>query len=1096
MAQERERLASRTPEVGQTQPVGLVSRIARRLTLLTSASTLALLLTPLVAYPADVDISGEDVVFPGAPWPDPWVIDGSLYVGRTARGSLTINGGLVSSEYGRIGGEWGNDATGEVRVIGPGAQWNVSRQLMLGLGSGPGTLTVQDGGSIGGDSSLDMFGAGGKVTVSGPGSTVNIRGMDLQAGELIIEDGGSLIARPGSINTVRDAKVTVTGQNSTLIAENGRWFIGATGTGELLVEKGGTVVAGEVFVSEGPGGYGTLRLESGGLLEAAQVSRKDLDATVIFDGGILRLTDHQSYLFERLTDVTVQGGGAVIDTNGYGVATATSFQGPGSLTKEGTGTLTLSGDNRNLLGGTIVKEGTLRIASFQSLAYAPLMINGGRLELIADTPYTVKSLSGEGGELRFSASNSSLRVEQDRTTSYAGAIGGSGGSITLAGAGTLALDGQISSGRLIVSDGGTLIVNGDNSYAGGTGVANATLIAGHDNAFGAYPITFAGSSTLTSNRDVRLENPIWLDSPFDTRLTIDSRYDMTLAGSIVEVFGPREPLRKTGSGTLTITSSNSYQSGTIIEGGRLVAADDMAFGTGPVTALSGSTLSSDREVTLANDLVLGTGAAMTLDASHDMTLSGDLSDDSGTGTMRKTGSGTLILTGGGSGFLGEIAVQEGALAVNNIFGGSVSATRGTLTGSGAIGGAVTIDTNSALEGASGRTLTMGSLSLGGTAKVALGAPNATPLFSILGDIFLDGRLVIDNGADFDFGTYALFGYDGSIGPGGGGLALASPPTGYSADSFSLTDEGGQIKLTVSASAADRFWAGGSGTWNAATLWKDDSGLLRTPFSGAIAVFGGKGGTVTVEGTQSFEAMRFEAGSYTLAKGAGGELAIDGATGGVRVNGSATATIAAPISGAGELAKAGSGTLVLTGANTYAGGTRLEGGVLSVSRDENLGADSGGLTFDGGALRTTAGFATSRDITLETTGGSIEVGGRHTLALSGTIGGTGGLSKTGRGTLALAGTNTYTGPTFVQAGTLTINGLLASPVTVASGAVLGGSGTVGGLTARSGATVAPGNSIGTLSVNGNVSFAPGATYEIEANSAGQSDRIMASGRATL
>src|SRR5690606_20391209 len=164
----------------------------------------------------------------------------------------------------------------------------------------------------------------------------------------------------------------------------------------------------------------------------------------------------------------------------------------------------------------------------------------------------------------------------------------------------------------------------------------------------------------------------------------------------------------------------------------LVAGHDWAFGTGPITALSGTTLSSDREVTLANDLVLGTGAAMTLAARHDMTLSGDLIDDGGTGSMRKTGSGALTLTGDGSGFGGGIAVQEGSLAANNTLSGKVSAAGGTLTGSGAIGGAVTIDTNGTLEGVSGRTLAMGSLSLGGTARVALGAPNATPLFSVLG----------------------------------------------------------------------------------------------------------------------------------------------------------------------------------------------------------------------------------------------------------------------------------------------------------------------------------------------------------------------------
>ncbi|MCJ2125312.1 autotransporter domain-containing protein [Methylobacterium sp. J-077] len=62
--------------------------------------------------------------------------------------------------------------------------------------------------------------------------------------------------------------------------------------------------------------------------------------------------------------------------------------------------------------------------------------------------------------------------------------------------------------------------------------------------------------------------------------------------------------------------------------------------------------------------------------------------------------------------------------------------------------------------------------------------------------------------------------------------------------------------------------------------------------------------------------------------------------------------------------------------------------------------------------------------------------------------------------------------------------------------MGGSGTVGGIQALGGAIIAPGNSIGTLSAAGPVAFAPGSTYQVEANAAGQADRIVATGTATL
>ena len=84
----------------------------------------------------------------------------------------------------------------------------------------------------------------------------------------------------------------------------------------------------------------------------------------------------------------------------------------------------------------------------------------------------------------------------------------------------------------------------------------------------------------------------------------------------------------------------------------------------------------------------------------------------------------------------------------------------------------------------------------------------------------------------------------------------------------------------------------------------------------------------------------------------------------------------------------------------------------------------------------------------------------------------------------------------QGGALYANGTIAGTVSVNAGGLLGGSGSVGGIAALSGGTVAPGNSIGTLTVAGSAAFAPGSVYRVEANAAGQADRIAAGGAATL
>ena len=113
------------------------------------------------------------------------------------------------------------------------------------------------------------------------------------------------------------------------------------------------------------------------------------------------------------------------------------------------------------------------------------------------------------------------------------------------------------------------------------------------------------------------------------------------------------------------------------------------------------------------------------------------------------------------------------------------------------------------------------------------------------------------------------------------------------------------------------------------------------------------------------------------------------------------------------------------------------------------------------------------------------------------GATGGsLVKTGGGTFTLSGANIYTGPTTVDGGTLVVNGSVVSPTTVNAGAMLEGTGQTGALTVNPGGVFAPGNSIGTMIVNGAFTLSGGAIFEVEANAAGQSDRVVVNGTVNL
>ena len=144
-----------------------------------------------------------------------------------------------------------------------------------------------------------------------------------------------------------------------------------------------------------------------------------------------------------------------------------------------------------------------------------------------------------------------------------------------------------------------------------------------------------------------------------------------------------------------------------------------------------------------------------------------------------------------------------------------------------------------------------------------------------------------------------------------------------------------------------------------------------------------------------------------------------------------------------------GTVVLSGTNTYTGGTTLIAGTLSISADSRLG--TGAVTFNGGTLQTTAAVTDTRAITLNFGGGTIDTDGQGD-AFSGVFSGTGALtvlSSTAGGVLTLSGTNTYTGATTITSGTLALTGTgsiaTSSGVTIASGGTLDISQTTAGTT---------------------------------------------------
>ena len=340
---------------------------------------------------------------------------------------------------------------------------------------------------------------------------------------------------------------------------------------------------------------------------------------------------------------------------------------------------------------------------------------------------------------------------------------------------------------------------------------------------------------------------------------------------------------------------------------------------------------------------------------------------------------------------------------------------------------------------------------------------------------------------------------GTVTLNGGGLQWASGNTtdmsariAIGAGGATFDTGGNNVSFSGALSGAGGITKAGNGTLTLAAI---------NTYTGGTAI---NGGTLAVASDATLGAagsgLAFGGGTLQLlgAFTSARSVTLNAGGGTIDTNGS-NATLSGAIGGAGGLTKAGAGTLALSGASTYGGTTNVNAGMLQAaaanafSSASTFSVGSGAVLDLNGFNQTIGGLAGSGSVTL---GAALLTAGANNASttFSGTIGGTGGFTKTGTGVLNLTGTNTSSGPTTVNAGTLLVNGSVAGAVTVNSGGTLGGTGRVGTLVSN-GATIAPGNSIGTLNVAGNFTQ-NGGIYQVETNAAGQSDRINVTGSATL
>jgi outer membrane autotransporter protein len=849
-------------------------------------------------------------------------------------------------------------------------------------------------------------------------------------------------------------------------------------------------------------GTGTLIQHSGtSILNGAAAT-----ATVNVNGGTLRLD-----AADRLADtaaVTVASGTA-LDLQGYSdtvgsLALAGTLSGTGTLTAA-TYTLDNATVNANLGAGTLVQHSGTSVLGGSAAATTVNIIAGmlqlGAANRLADTAAVTV------------ATGTTLDVQGFNDTVGTLALAG-----TLSGTGTLSANSYVLDSALVNANlgTGTLIQHSGTSLLNGAAATATVNVNGGTLRLGAAD-RLADTAAVTVASGTTLDLQAYTD-------TVGS---LAIGGTL--------------AGTGTLTAATYTLNGATI---------DANLGAGTLVQAGGTSVLRGG---FAGSAIQLNGGTLALDRANAVTFAGTLS---GTGNLAQVGSGVLTLSGNSAGFAGTTTVSAGGLTVTGQLGGNVTVSAGTLSGTGSIGGAVSLANGTHLVGANGSTLSMGSLALSsGTAiDVTLSQPSGTALFAVAGDLTLDGTLNITAQPGFGAGVYRLISYGGTLTD--NGLALGTV-TGATTDGLTVqTAAAGQVNLINSNGATLAFWDGatvsnrdngqvdgGAGSWSLGTRnWTDANGTINGPMQPvpSFAVFQGTGGNVTIDngaGQVSATGMQFATNGYTLS---GGALALSGTQAIVRVgDGTAsgagiTATIASALTGSSALVKTDLGTLVLTGANSYTGGTIVQAGTLignaasiqgsiqnagtvnfnQASNASFAGTISGAGSYvksGAGALTLTGASSSNWQITggsLVSTSalftGNADLGAGTSLVFdqtangsyAGTLTGTGSVLFRGGGTVLLTGNSSgFLGTTSVGAGSMfSVNGTLGGTINVLAGGRLQGSGTAG--SASIAGTIAPGNSIGTLTFTGNLAFTSGSVFEVEANAAGQSDKIVVNGTASI
>jgi len=955
-----------------------------------SAGTLTLGSSDRLANGATVTVSGTGILNTGAGLTD------TVGTFNMSAGSLNGTGTITATTYGLTGGT-------VTAGLGAGAITVNAGTVALGSAgrlNSASTVTVQGG-------QLTLAGAETVASYTQSGGTLGGSGQTLTATTYSLS-GGTITANlgTGTMNVTGSVALNGTAAATAVNISAGALTLGSS---DRLANGATVTVSGTLALGSNSDTVGAVSLTGGSITGSGTLTGSSYDAqsgsvSAILGGtgialtkttsGSVTLTGANTYtgatsINAGTLSINTVGSTATAQSLGQGttvnlgVASTSSgtlvYTGAaGTLDKaisalgnaqnviqnSGTGLLTLSGGlakNGTILtlkGGSSGIKVTGTIAG--TSANSDLYIDGGTTTLGAANTYTGPTKVFNAGTLALGIgnaipSNSALTLGDATTTgtlnmgAYTNAIGSlafgaGGGAITMAAS-------QTSTAQLAAS--GTFVL----------GTGNTINLTGMSNSAGLYKLVSGSSLTGT----------------FGTVTGLDSAYTLAYSGTGLDAQHKANQ-----------AFSNPTASFDIITGG--------THAVGATLANSAPGGSSALVVALADNS--GTGG----------TVAG-LS--SSTGSAVAVGSPSTI---GGTFTAGTVGLGR-TWNIKNTDAGAVSNSSTTS-------GSVNVYDHASPSVVTGGSLALGTLHAGYTGTVTSSNTDSVSNAS--------GTRVNLKGGAAAIGNISLGSVSGLVQGGSAGSISATLATGQGTgvinQNFTYTLADDSSLEGASASVATRtinvsgqvysgymIWAGASGGgWSTDASWNDsaDYSVHAAPgmdagFAGVdAATFGGSAGNVTVNlngATPNLNALAFQsAGSTTIAKGGGsGNLTFAGTTPGVTASGahaiSAPVTLAASLTanvtnngdsleisgaigesgGAKSLTKTGAGTLSLSGANTYTGGTAVNAGTLSVGNNDGLG--TGSVTVNGGILFLQIGVAPTNSIALN--GGSLAqaVGAGSTFA---------------------------------------------------------------------------------------------------------------------